>query len=98
MGESTQIQAYFPKLVGTDLAANLFKEKKSDLIPDTIEIINKNLLGEEDNLSASEVEKYYKEDKLIWSLFLAFRKIDRWLKTFLLRKRYEFILPDKIER
>ena len=44
------------------------------------------------------VEKYYKEDKLIWSLFLAFRKLDRWLKTVLFRKRYEFILPGKIKR
>ncbi len=45
-----------------------------------------------------EVKKYYREDKLIWTLFLAFRRIDRWLTIKLLRKRYEYVLPGKIKR
>jgi uncharacterized protein DUF6206 len=89
---------YVPKLVYTDLAANLFKEQKAELIPDAITIINTYLKDQKDGITAKEVEKYYKEDKMIWALFLAFRKIDRWLKTVLLRKRYEFILPGKIKR
>ncbi len=89
---------YVPKLVYTDLAANLFKEQKPELIPDAISIINTYLPNKEDVVITGEVEKYYKEDKLIWSLFLAFRKIDRWLKTALFRGRYEFILPGKIKR
>jgi hypothetical protein len=89
---------YVPKLVFTDLAANLFKEQKPELIPDAIDVINRSLPGGEAGITIEEVEKYYKEDKLIWSLFLAFRKIDRWIKTTLLRKRYEFILPGSIKR
>ena len=89
---------YVPKLVFTDLAANLFKEQKPELIPDAIDVINRYLPGGEAGITLEEVEKYYKEDKLIWSLFLAFRKIDRWIKTTLLRKRYEFILPGNIKR
>ncbi|MBW1892543.1 MAG: hypothetical protein JRI91_02430 [Deltaproteobacteria bacterium] len=89
---------YVPKLVYTDLAANLFKEQKPELIPDAISIINTYLPDKKDVVVAGEVEKYYKEDKLIWSLFLAFRKVDRWLKTALFRGRYEFILPGKIKR
>lgn len=89
---------YIPKLVYTDLTANLFKEQTPELIPDAIRIINTFLADKGDLLAAKEVEKYYREDKLIWSLFLAFRKIDRWLKTSVFRKRYEFILPDKINR
>ncbi|HJL84873.1 MAG TPA: hypothetical protein QGG35_05660, partial [Candidatus Marinimicrobia bacterium] len=49
-------------------------------------------LGSElDPLKVEEIEKYYKEDKFIWTLFLAFRRFDRWLKTTIFRKRYEFI-------
>jgi len=44
------------------------------------------------------VEKYYREDKFIWTLFLALRRMDRWLTTTIFRKRYEFILPGKIKR
>lgn len=40
----------------------------------------------------------HREDKMLWRLFLAFRRIDRWLKDGLLRRRYEFILPGRIQR
>ena len=49
-------------------------------------------------MTTKDVEKYYREDKMIWQLFLAFRRVDRFLTTKLLRRRYEFILPGKIER
>lgn len=89
---------YEPRLVYTDLAANLFKEQRPDLIPACMDIVNKYLSNEKSPLTFKEVEKYYKEDKLIWTLFLAFRRIDRWMTTKVLRKRYEFILPGKIKR
>lgn len=89
---------YVPRLVYTDLAANLFKEQRPDLIPACMDIINKYLSDEKGPLTFKEVEKYYKEDRLIWTLFLAFRRIDRWLTTKIFRKRYEFILPGKIAR
>lgn len=89
---------YVPRLVYTDLAANLYKEQRPDLVADVTTLINRSLPDSEAPLTVSEVDKYYKEDKLIWSVFLRFRKIDRWLQTKLLRKRYEFILPGKILR
>lgn len=89
---------YDPRQVFIDLAANLHKEQRSDMVPKTVEIINRDLDSELDPLTVDEVEKYYKGDKIIWSLFLAFRRFDRWLKTTILRKRYEFILPGKIKR
>lgn len=49
-------------------------------------------------LTHREVEKYYKGDKAIWRVFQAFRRFDRWLRTTLLGKRYEFLLPGKIRR
>ena len=89
---------YQPRQVYIDLAANLYKEQRPDLIGPLVEIINRYLIENEKPLSLKEIEKYYRGDKLIWALFLAFRRIDRWLTTRILRRRYEFILPGKIKR
>jgi hypothetical protein len=84
--------------VFTDLAANLFKEQRSDLIQDALETINRYLSDCQKPMTVGEIEKYYKEDKIIWQVFLGFRRIDRWLKTRIRHRRYEFILPGKIKR
>jgi hypothetical protein len=89
---------YDQRLVFIDLAANLYKEKRPDLIPVTIGIMNRQLAAGQKPLTVAEVNRYYREDKLIWSLYLTFRRIDRWLTTKIFRKRYEFILPGKIKR
>ncbi len=72
--------------------------RNPELIPDVIRCINRHLPPDQQPLSMEEVKKYYKEDKLIWTLFLAFRRIDRWMTTKLFRGRYEFLLPGRIER
>ena len=89
---------YEPRQVNIDLAANLYKEQRPDLIPLTLDIINNHTADAMPPLTAKEVERYYRQDKLLWALFLALRRLDCWLKTRLLRKRYEFILPGKIAR
>lgn len=89
---------YDPRMVYTDLVANLYKEQRPDLVEMAVEIVNRHLNNDVKPLTVKSVEKYYKEDKLIWTLFLAFRRMDQWLTTTLLRKRYEFILPEKITR
>ena len=89
---------YVPRLVYTDLAANLYKEQRPDLVADAVDVINRTLPESESRLTVSEVDQYYKGDKRIWSVFLRFRKIDRWLQTKMLQKRYEYILPGKIVR
>ena len=89
---------YDQRQVYIDLAANLYKEQRPDLIELILASINRHLPESNESISLKEVEKYYREDKLIWALFLAFRRIDRWLTTKIFRKRYEFILPGKIKR
>jgi len=89
---------YDQRLVYIDLAANLYKEQRPDLIPLAVDVINARLSKGSRPLSVKEVAKYYREDKLIWTLYLAFRRLDRWLTSKLWRKRYEFILPGKIKR
>ncbi len=81
-----------------DIAANFYKEQRPELIPGAVDIFNRKLLVGQKSLTTTDVEKYYREDKMIWRLFLGFRRVDRFLTTKLLRRRYEFILPGKIER
>jgi hypothetical protein len=96
--EDVMNRYYDPRQVYIDLAANLFKEQRPDLVPAAVEQINRLWSEHSDPLTIEAVDKYYREDKFIWALFLAFRRLDRWLKTRLLRQRYEFILPGKIKR
>ncbi|MCG6909119.1 MAG: DUF6206 family protein [Deltaproteobacteria bacterium] len=89
---------YDLRMVFIDIAANLYKEQCPDLIPGTIDVFNGYLDVEQKPLTEKAIEKYYREDRMIWMLFSAFRRVDRWLTTKLMRKRYEFILPGKIVR
>ena len=89
---------YDQRMVYMDVAANLYKEQRPDLIPATLEVINSQLRSNHRPLTIEAVSKYYREDKLIWTLFLMFRRLDRWLTTHIFRKRYEYILPGRIKR
>lgn len=89
---------YDRRLVYTDLIANLYKEQCPDLVKPWIEIINLGTSDKMDPLDKKQIEAYYKEDKLIWSLFLSLRRLDRFIKIKLLGQRYEFVLPGKIKR
>jgi hypothetical protein len=89
---------YDRRQVCIDLAANLFKEQKPEMVPAAVEIMNDISFGRGNPLSAEEVKKYYSTDRKIWALFLAFRRIDRFITTKIMHKRYEFILPGKIKR
>ena len=95
--EEVMNRYYDLRQVMTDLAANLYKEKKPEIIPDVLTLINKHMPENLPPLTVKEIDKYYREDRKIWSLFLAFRRFDRWTKTKVFRKRYEFILPGKIK-
>lgn len=89
---------YDRQLVYTDLIANLYKEQRPELVDSWIEIINSRVEGKMTPLDKKQIESYYKEDKIIWSLFLGLRRLDRFIKAKILRKRYEFVLPGKIKR
>lgn len=80
-----------------DLVANLYKEQKAELISSVVDTVTGENPELKDSVTVETVKAYYKEDKMIWSLFLAFRKADRFIKR-MLGKRYEFILPGKIKR
>jgi len=91
------------RLVTIDLIANFFKEQKSKSIPRLIRLVNKFFAEDAKDfniepITVKDVIKYYKSDKMIWVIFQNARKIDRYIKTKLLRKQYVFYLPPKIKR
>jgi len=91
------------RLVTIDLIANFFKEQKPEIIPRLLRRINRFFKEEASNfeiepITFEEVYKYYKSDKLIWVVFQNARRFDRYLKTKLLKKGYDFYLPKKIKR
>jgi hypothetical protein len=89
--------------VAVDLVANLYKEQRPDLIPDAIDTVNSFFAGEAAELgikplTGEEIRSYYREDALIWTLYLSMRRLDRFLRTRLLRQEYPYILPGEIRR
>jgi len=89
--------------VAVDLVANFYKEKRADLIGQVVVTVNDFFTGEAADLGVKpitekEVRSYYQEDAFIWSLYLAMRKLDRFLRTKVLPGEYPYILPEKIER
>ncbi len=94
---------YDTRMVLIDLVANFYKEGREDRIDKAITLINQ-WLAEQDfqkeipPLTQKEVDRYYKNDAFIWSLFLYLRRFDRFLKTRVSGGRYNFILPGKIKR
>jgi hypothetical protein len=94
---------YDLRLVAIDLVANFYKEQRPDLIPDAIGAVNRFFRGEAAELGLQPIDEqtvrsYYREDALIWSLYLAMRKVDRFIRRRLLRRDYPYILPERIKR
>lgn len=90
-------------LVAVDLIANFYKEQRPELIPALVKVANDFFATEAKVLdiapiTVKEVQSYYKEDAIIWTVFLALRRFDRFLHKWILRKPYVYILPGKIKR
>jgi hypothetical protein len=101
--EGVMTRYYDARLVTIDLIANFYKEQRPELIPGLVEAANDFFAGEGKFLSikpltAKEIESYYKEDAMIWIVFLALRRFDRWLHRYILHKPYVYILPGNIKR
>ncbi|MBO8180210.1 MAG: hypothetical protein H0Z19_06985 [Archaeoglobus sp.] len=89
------------RMILLDLIANLFKEGRRDLVQPFINHANEYLMATGNSyepMTYKEIEKYYREDAFIWSLYLNLRKIHRFIVTKILFGRYEFILPGRIKR
>jgi hypothetical protein len=88
--------------VAMDLVANFYKEGRPELVPALVEAVNRFFVEELREpgfkpLAVQEIEGYYRFDALTWRVFLASRKLDRWLRGVRGRP-YPYTLPDKIAR
>jgi hypothetical protein len=93
---------YDPRKVTIDLLANFYKEQRAELIPTwwprrTITSRPKGPAWGR-SIRSKEVSNYYREDQVIWSLYLSFRRFDRFLRVKVLHREYPYILPGKIKR
>jgi len=91
------------RLVVIDLLANCCKEQMRELIPDILVMVNDFFAGEGQSLNLEPIEEkevlsYYREDALIWSMYLSMRRVDRFLHRFILFRPYPYILPGRIKR
>ena len=93
---------YDRRQVVIDVLANLYKEKRADIIPALTAVANEFLKGTSaaarfKPLTEQEVSGYYKEDARIWTVYLTFRYLDRWAHR-MLRIPYPYVLPGPVER
>jgi hypothetical protein len=100
--EGVMNRYYDHRQVVIDVLANLYKEKREDVIPALVARANAFLeeaMGEDDfrPVTEDEVAGYYREDAQIWRFYLASRRIDRRLHR-LLCKPYPYVLPGHIDR
>ena len=88
--------------VAMDLVANFYKEGRPELVPALVETVNRFFVDELHEpgfkpLTVPEIKGYYRFDALTWRVFLALRRLDRWLHGMAGRP-YLYTLPDKIAR
>jgi Family of unknown function (DUF6206) len=94
---------YDARKVIIDLIANFYKEQRPELIPELVVTANEFILSQGALLNiqpieVKEVEDYYREDEVIWSLYLSMRRFDRFVRKKMLGMDYPYILPGKIKR
>lgn len=92
---------YDVRSVVIDCIANLYKEKREDLIPAFIKAANYFFSSLDESiqpLTLEEIAKYYKSDAFIWRLFQFARRVDKFVTETIFRKKYMYRLPEKIER
>lgn len=101
--EEVMTRYYDFRRVAVDIIANFYKEQKPELVPALVLEVNRFFKEETPEfhikeITENEVKAYYKQDKIIWRVFLALRRIDRFLQAKIFRKYYPYILPGKIKR
>ncbi len=94
---------YDPRKVIIDIIANFYKEGKPELIPSMLACANEYIAHQGSELglrriTEKEVKDYYREDQMIWSLYLSMRQFDRFVRKKVLHRDYPYILPGKIKR
>ncbi|MEZ5116568.1 MAG: DUF6206 family protein [Candidatus Nanopelagicales bacterium] len=89
------------RTVAVDLLGNVHKEGQPERLPVLLDAVNGWLAVHRPGdaaVTAQEVSDYYRADADQLELFLRLRRADRFLRTRVLRGRYDFVLPGAIRR
>ena len=94
---------YDARKVTIDLIANFYKEQHPELVPQLVAEANAYIRAEGADLSLAEISEkevsdYYRQDELIWRLYLGMRRFDRFVRRKMLHLDYPYILPGQIQR
>lgn len=94
---------FVPRTVALDLLGNFQKEGAAGRLPLGIAVVNEwltdaDLPGPRGQIAADEVERYYRKDADLLALYLRLRRMDRFLRTRVLRRTYDYVLPGTVQR
>jgi hypothetical protein len=85
-------QYHDPRIVLLDFASNLHKEGLDHCVPALLRAANRQL---ERALTAADVRRYYRQDKLLWALMQRLRLGDRAWQRHVRRRPYPLLLPPR---
>ena len=101
-GEKYMDDYFDLRLVAVDLLGNFIKENAGNRLAAGLAAVNSWLTAQGSpgtgEVTEQEVRDYYRQDADTLQLFLRVRRADRWVRTRLLRRQYDFILPGPVNR
>ena len=86
---------YDPRAAHVDLIGNFKKERLDAAIPAFLEAANERV---QPPITREEVDRYYRNDALMWEVLQRLRRADRWWQRRVRRRGYPFLLPGKVDR
>ncbi len=103
VADSYQDDYFVPRTLAVDLLGNFHKEGAPERIGTGLDVVNQwlanaDIPGPRDEISATEVASYYRQDARLLGVFLQARRADRAVRTKVLRQRYDFLLPGRVAR
>ena len=103
MAEEVVSRYYDPRTCVLDVIGNCIKEGREDLVPALVESANAFFARKPASLdiapfTIADVFRYYRQDALIFIIFLALKRLDRFIRSSVLRQPYDYILPMRIDR
>lgn len=75
-----------------DLAGNLLKERLSDWLHPTLDVINSRV---HPPITTVDAERVYAQDRRLWPLLFRLQHLNRWWQRRIRQRPYEFLLPER---
>ncbi len=94
---------FVPRTVAVDLLGNFHKEGAAGRLALGVDVVNAwlgsgDVPGPREPVTTGEVDRYYRQDADLLALYLRLRRMDRFLRTRVLRHRYDYVLPGHVRR